>query len=286
MWIGLAAASALFAGLTAILAKCGVEHADSDAATAIRTAAALCFAWGIASMSSPLSALADMGSRTWLFLILSGTATGASWLCYFKAIQKGPVSQVVPIDKSSIILTILMALVLFGEPVRWTTGISILAVGAGTFLMIEKKKESAGAGHGRSWIVYALGSAFFASLTAILGKAGMEGIDSHLGTAVRTVVVLIMALLAVFLKGKEKALFCIDRKELWFLLLSGFASGASWLCYYRALQEGPASAVVPIDKLSILVTILFSRLVFKEKITRKGAAGLILLTAGTLLMTW
>ena len=284
--MGLAAASALFAGLTAILAKCGVEHADSDAATAIRTGAALCFAWGIAFLSSPFSALAGMEGRTWLFLILSGIAAGASWLCYFKALQKGPVSQVVPIDKSSIILTILMALVIFGEPVGMMTGIGILAVGAGTFLMIEKKKESAFTGHGRSWIVYALGSAVFASLTAILGKAGMEGIDSNLGTAVRTVVVLAMALLMVFLKGKERALFRIDRKELWYLLLSGFASGASWLCYYRALQEGPASVVVPIDKLSILVTILFSYLVFKEKLTRKGMAGLILLTAGTLLMTW
>lgn len=285
MWMGLATASALFAGLIAILAKCGVRHTDSSAATVVRTMVALCFAWGIAAFSAPLSALSDFAGRTWLFLILSGMATGASWLCYFKALQMGPVNQVVPIDKSSIILTILMALVIFGEPVGVTTWAGLLAVGAGTFLMIERKKES-GKAHGRSWIGYALGSAFFASVTAILGKAGMDGIDSNLGTAVRTVVVLLMALVMVHAEKKERQLFSIDRKELVFLLLSGLASGASWLCYYRALQEGPASVVVPIDKLSILVTILFSRLVFKERLTGKGAVGLVLLTVGTLLMTW
>lgn len=286
MWIGFAAASALFAGLTAILAKCGVRHTSSSAATVVRTIAALCFAWGIAAVSSPLSALADIEIKTWAFLILSGLATGASWLAYFKALQLGPVNQVVPIDKSSIILTILMALVIFGEPVGTQTGIALLAIGAGTFLMIEKKKENSPEYHGRNWIGYAFGSAFFASLTSILGKAGMEGIDSNLGTAIRTVVVLFMALLLVFAEKKEKELLCIERKELVFLLLSGIASGASWLCYYRALQEGPASVVVPIDKLSILVTILFSYVVFKEKLTRKAAAGLVLLTGGTLLMTW
>ena len=284
MWILLAFGSALFAGLTAVLAKCGIKKADSDVATAIRTIVVLIFSWIMVGIVGSGSAIATLSMKTWIFLVLSGIATGASWLCYFRALQLGDVNKVVPIDKSSTILTILLALIFLGEPISWLKGIAIILIGAGTFLMIEKKAVSTQKKESRSWFIYALLSALFASLTSILGKIGIEGVDSNLGTAIRTGVVLVMAWLIVFVKGKQSAVRAVPKKELGFICLSGFATGGSWLCYYKALQDGLASVVVPIDKLSILVSIGFSALVFKERLSKKGALGLVMIVGGTLMM--
>lgn len=284
MWILFAFASALFAGLTAILAKCGVRRTDSTVATAIRTVIVLAFSWGMVFLTGAQSGLRGIGGKTLLFLILSGLATGASWLCYFRALQLGDVNKVTPVDKSGTVLTILLAFALLREPISVCKALGILLVGAGTWLMIERKSGTKTGTANGLWLPYALGSAVFASLTAILGKLGVSGVDSNLGTAVRTGVVLVVAWAMVFVAGKGAALKAVPRGELGFICLSGLATGASWLCYYRALQEGPVSVVAPIDKLSILVTVAFSGLVFHEKLSSKAAVGLALLTGGTLVM--
>ena len=284
MWILFAFGSALFAGLTAVLAKCGIRKTDSDAATAIRTVVVLIFSWVMVGITGSGPTITALSGRTWGFLILSGLATGASWLCYFKALQLGDVNKVVPIDKSSTVLTILLALCFLGEPVSWLKGLAVLLIGTGTLLMIEKKAGSGEKQEGKGWLLYAALSALFASLTSILGKIGIEGVASDLGTAIRTGVVLVMAWLIVFLKGKQHTLKHIPKTELGFICLSGIATGGSWLCYYKALQDGLASVVVPIDKLSILVSIGFSALVFRERLSKKAALGLVLIVAGTLMM--
>lgn len=285
MWIFYAFGSALFAGLTSILAKCGIRHTDSDVATAIRTIVVLVFSWIMVFVVGAQDGIAAVSDKTWLFLILSGFATGASWLCYFHALQTGDVNKVVPIDKSSTILTIVLAFLFLGEEVSALKIVCVILIGAGTFLMIQKKETEKSAGQEKkSWLLYACLSAVFASLTSILGKIGIEGLNSNLGTAIRTAVVLLMAWIMVFAKGKQKEIGRIDRRELGFICLSGLATGGSWLCYYKALQDGLASVVVPIDKLSILVTIAFSYLVFHEKLTKRAAIGLVLVVAGTLLM--
>lgn len=284
MWILFAFGSALFAGLTAVLAKCGIKKTDSDAATAIRTIVVLIFSWIMVATVGSLPTIGSLSAKTWIFLILSGIATGASWLCYFRALQVGDVNKVVPIDKSSTILTILLALIFLGEPVSWLKGLAVLLIGAGTFLMIEKKAADKDKQEKKSWLLYAVLSAVFASLTSILGKIGIDGVESNLGTAIRTGVVLVMAWLIVFIKGKQHTLRQIPGKELGFICLSGLATGASWLCYYKALQDGLASVVVPIDKLSILVSIGFSAIVFGERLSKKALLGLALIVGGTLLM--
>lgn len=284
MWLGFAIGSAFFAGVTSILAKCGIRKTDSDVATAIRTIVVLAFAWLMVAVTGTADGIADIETKTLVFLVLSGIATGASWLCYFKALQLGDVNKVVPIDKSSTVLTILLAFLVLGEEItRWKL-IGMIGIGAGTFLMIQKKESDAGKETKRGWLLYAVLSAVFASLTSILGKIGISGIDSNLGTAIRTIVVLIMAWLVVFVKGRQREVKMVPKGELLFIVLSGFATGGSWLCYYRALQTGPASVIVPIDKLSILVSIAFSYVVFKEKLTKKAFAGLLLIVAGTLVM--
>lgn len=284
MWILFAFGSALFAGLTSILAKCGIRQTDSTVATAIRTIVVLLFSWLMVWIVGSQSQLSEISGKTLLFLVLSGLATGGSWLCYFRALQLGDVNKVVPVDKSSTVLTILLAAILLQESITWTKGVGVVLIAVGTFLMIEKKESSGAAAKDSRWLWYALGSAVFASLTAILGKIGISGVESNLGTAIRTVVVLAMSWLMVFVTGKREALHHIPRKELVFICLSGLATGGSWLCYYKALQDGPASVVVPIDKLSILVTVLFSYVVFHEKLSAKAAAGLLGIVAGTLLM--
>ncbi|MGN0548701.1 MAG: EamA family transporter [Acutalibacteraceae bacterium] len=285
MWIFFAFASALFAGLTSILAKCGIKKTDSTVATAIRTVVVLAFSWLMVFVVGSAGEISSISWYTFIFLVLSGIATGASWLCYFKALQLGDINKVVPIDKSSTVLTILLAAVLLGEGITLFSGIGITLIAVGTFLMIEKKDvQKSDVPKNRRWIFYALGSAVFASLTAILGKIGISGVESNLGTAIRTGVVLIMSWIMVFVSGKGKELGGIPKKELVFICLSGLATGGSWLCYYKALKDGPASVVVPIDKLSILVTILFSYIVFHEKLSKKAALGLILTVGGTLLM--
>ena len=254
-------------------------------ATAVRTVVILLFSWLIVGIVGSASQITSLDGKTLLFLILSGAATGASWLCYFRALQLGDINKVVPIDKSSTVLTILLALIFLQEGISIPKAVAVAAIAAGILLMIEKKdvEETRETGRG-GWMLYAVGSAFFASLTAILGKIGISGVESNLGTAIRTVVVLVMAWIMVLVTGKQKEVRKIPGKELAFICLSGIATGASWLCYYRALQEGPASVVAPIDKLSVLVTVVFSWLVFGEKLSRKAAAGLVLLTAGTVAM--
>ena len=286
MWLLFAFGSAFFAGLTAVLAKIGIQDTDSHLATAIRTFVVLIFAWGIVFLTGAQSGLAQLESRTLLFLVLSGLATGASWLCYFRALQIGNVNQVTPVDKSSTILTMILAFVILGEPISPAKIGCMVLIFAGTLLMIAPKPAEKSASSGKSWLIYALLSAFFAALTSILGKIGISGIDSNLGTAIRTIVVLVMAWVMVFVAGKQTQLAHIRPKSWIFLCISGVATGASWLCYYRALQDGPASVVLPIDKLSILVTLAFSRLVLKEKLSSRALYGLVLLTAGTLLLLY
>ena len=285
MWIVFAFASALYAGLTSILAKCGIRKTDSNVATAIRTIVVLIFSWIMVFLVGAQSEIGALSTKTWIFLILSGLATGASWLCYFRALQLGDVNKVVPIDKSSTILTILLAFLFLHEEITGLKLVCVILIGAGTFLMITKKENAdAGEKSGKSWLLYAVLSAVFAAATSILGKVGMQGISSNLGTAIRTAVVLIMAWIVVFVTGKQGTIKNIEKRELTFICLSGIATGASWLCYYRALQDGLASVVVPIDKLSILVSIAFSYLVFHEKLGKKALFGLVLIVAGTLLM--
>lgn len=284
MWLAMAILSAVFAGLTAILAKCGIKKTDSDVATALRTIVVLLFSWIMVFVVGSAGAIGDIGAKSLVFLILSGFATGASWICYFKALSMGDVNKVVPIDKSSTILSVLLAILLFGETQHLAVklaGTALLAIGI--FLMIERK-DSKGAETGKSWMLYAVLSAVFAALTSILAKVGISGVESNLGTAIRTGVVLIMAWLIVFTKGKQNQVKAIDKKELLFISLSGLATGASWLCYYYAIQNGVVSVVVPIDKLSILVTVTFSYFVFRERLSRKALCGLLLMVAGTLAM--
>ena len=290
MWMINAFGSALFAGATSILAKCGIKKTDSNVATAVRTIVVLFFSWIMVFLVGAQSELPDVEGKTWCFLVLSGLATGASWLCYFRALQLGDVNKVVPIDKSSTILTIILAFIFLQERISPLKIISVVLIGLGTYLMIQKKsvkgqeRDKEVWKNDKRWFLYACLSALFASLTSILGKVGISGLNSNLGTAIRTAVVLMMAWVVVFVTKKQHTIREIPGRELLFICLSGFATGGSWLCYYKALQDGPASVVVPIDKLSILVTILFSYLVFKEKLSRKAMLGLALIVVGTLLM--
>lgn len=285
MWLIMAILSAFFAGITTILAKCGIKKTDSDVATALRTIVVLLFSWIMVFVVHSAETIPDIGFRSLLFLILSGLATGASWICYFKALSMGNVNKVAPIDKSSTILSVLFAMVLFKE----TQNLAVRLIGtvilaAGIFMMIEKKQDDEEESD-RRWLVYAILSAVFAAFTSILAKVGITGVESNLGTAIRTVVVLIVSWIIVFMKGKQGQIKLISKKELSFIMLSGLATGASWLCYYYAIQNGIVSVVVPIDKMSIVVTVIFSRVVLKEKLTVKAFAGLLLMVMGTLVMT-
>lgn len=284
MWIFLAFCSALFAGITSILAKCGIKNTDSTAATALRTIVVLIFSWIMVLITGAADQIAAIPPQTLIFLILSGLATGASWLCYFKALKIGDINKVVPIDKSSIALTMILAFIFLREEINLYSGIGAVLISVGTFLMIEKKAASSEKAGKKGYLFYAAGSAVFASLTSILGKIGISGVDSNLGTAIRTGVVLVMSWAMVFITKKQSCLKKIAKKELLFIILSGFATGGSWLCYYKALQDGPASVVVPIDKLSILVSIAFSYIVFRERLSKKAALGLAAIVSGTLVM--
>lgn len=283
MWVIFAFLSAFFAGITSILAKCGIRKTDSNVATFIRTIIVLLFSLLMVMIVGSFPTLKNLSAKTILFLVLSGLSTGASWLCYFRALQKGNINKVVPIDKSSTVLTIILATIFLGESITLYKTLGIIAIGLGTLMMIEKK-DTENKIEEKGWLFYAILSAVFASLTSILGKVGIEGVESNLGTAIRTVVVIVMSFVMVSVTGKVKDIKRIDKKELAFILLSGLSTGASWLFYYRALQDGEASIVVPIDKLSILVTIAFSYFVFKEKLGKKALIGLILIVVGTLVL--
>lgn len=286
IWISAAILSAVFAGLTSILAKCGIKKTDSDLATALRTIVVLIFSWIMVLVVGSLHTITEIEPKAFIFLILSGLATGASWICYFKALSVGDINKVVPIDKSSTVLTVLLAIICFGETsnlVMKLIATAILAVGIS--LMVEKKQREEKQ-ESKTWMLYAVLAAVFAALTSILAKMGISGVESNLGTAIRTGVVLIMAWVIVFARGKQAQLKSIDKKELLFIGLSGIATGASWLCYYYAIQNGEVSVVVPIDKLSIIVTVIFSYFVFKEKLSKKAFAGLCLMVVGTLLMVF
>ena len=281
MWVIFAFLSAFFAGITSILAKCGIRKTDSNVATFIRTIVVLLFSLLMVAIVGSFPTLKNLSAKTILFLVLSGLSTGASWLCYFRALQKGNINKVVPIDKSSTVLTIVLATIFLGESITLYKTLGIIAIGVGTLMMIEKK-DTENKTEEKGWLFYAILSAVFASLTSILGKVGIEGVESNLGTAIRTVLVIVMSFIMVSVTGKVKDIKKIDKKELAFILLSGLSTGASWLFYYRALQDGEASIVVPIDKLSILVTIAFSYFVFKEKLGKKAFIGLVLIVVGTL----
>ncbi len=285
MWVVYAFGSAFFAGITSILAKCGIKKTNSTVATAVRTIVVLAFSWLMVFIVGSEKQIPDITPKTIVFLILSGTCTGASWLCYFRALQIGDINKVVPVDKSSAVLTIILSFIFFHEEISVYGGIGAVLIAVGTFLMIEKKDvKNDSEKKGKGWLLFAIGSAVFASLTSILGKIGVSDIESNLGTAIRTCVVLVMSWLMVFITKKQGEIKNIPKKELMFILFSGLATGASWLCYYKALKDGAASVVVPIDKLSILVTIAFSFFVFREKLSKKSAAGLAAIVSGTLIM--
>lgn len=283
MWVLFAFLSAFFAGMTSILAKCGIKKTDSNVATFIRTLVVLPLSLLMAVIVNPNFSLGAVSSKTLVFLVLSGLSTGASWLCYFRALSKGDINKVVPIDKSSTVLTIILAVIFLGERVTVYKTLGVVFMAIGTLLMIEKK-DTEKKSEGEGWLIYALLSAFFASLTTILGKIGIEGVESNLGTAIRTAVVIVMSFIMVAFTGKTGEIKKIDKKELGFILLSGLSTGASWLCYYKALQDGEAGIVVPIDKLSILVTIAFSYIVFKERLSKKAMLGLVMIVFGTLVL--
>lgn len=284
MWLTAAVFSAVFAALTAILAKCGIRKTDSDVATAIRTAVVLVFSWIMVFISGSAGSISQISAKSLIFLTLSGIATGASWICYFKALSLGDVNKVVPIDKSSTVLTVLLAIICFGETEHLAVKlIGTALLGVGTLLMVEKKQTENSAS-GKGYLLYAIGSAVFAAATSILAKVGISGVESNLATAIRTAVVLVMAWLIVIIKGKLPQLKTLDKKELGFIALSGLATGGSWLCYYYAIQNGVVSVVVPIDKMSLLPTVIFSYFVFKEKLSKKAALGLALMLAGTVAM--
>ncbi len=282
MWIGFALLSAFFAGITSILAKIGIKNTDSNVATALRSIVIFFFSCFIVWIVGSFETIYEISSKTLLFLVLSGLATGFSWLCYFKALQKGPINKVVVVDKSSIVLTFILAIAFLKESFNLMKLCAIVLITVGIFLMIEKKEENEKVERG--WLIYAFLSAVFASLTSLLGKIGIVGVESNLGTTIRTFVVLIMSFIMVFITGHGKELKCVDNKELGFIILSGLSTGASWLCYYKALQGGVVSVVVPIDKLSVLVTVIFSYFVFKEKLSKKGCVGLLSLLVGTILI--
>jgi len=284
MWLAYAIGSALFAGMTSILAKIGIKNTDSNLATALRTVIVLLFSWIMVFIAGSQSTITSISAQSLLFLILSGAATGASWLSYFKALQLGDVNKVTPIDKSSTILTILLAFIILREtPSLWAVyGVMLLAIG--TYFMIQRQTTDSSDNKSRAWFFYAVLSALFAALTAIFGKIGLQGIESNLGTAIRTIVVLVIAWGVVFLQKKQQLIKDIERKSWVFIALSGLATGLSWLCYYRALQEGKASVVVPIDKLSIVVTVAFSYFFLQEKLSRKAFIGLLFIISGTMLL--
>lgn len=286
MWLLYAFGSALFAGITAILAKIGIKNTDSNVATAIRTIVILIFSWFMVFVVGSFETISSISSKTLVFLILSGLATGGSWLCYFKALQIGDVNKVTPIDKSSTVLTMILAFIILGESLSFTKVIGMIAIGFGTYMMITKKdtSEIKEVQSNKKWIFYAILSAFLSSLTSILGKIGIIGVESNLGTAIRTVVVLIMAWIVVFITKKQNEIKDIDKTSWIFIILSGITTGLSWLCYYKALQDGDASIVVPIDKLSIVVTITFSYIFLRERLTKKSFLGLISIVLGTLIL--
>lgn len=286
MWLLYAFGSALFAGITAILAKIGIKNTDSNVATAIRTIVILIFSWFMVFVVGSFETISSISSKTLVFLILSGLATGGSWLCYFKALQIGDVNKVTPIDKSSTVLTMILAFIILGESLSLTKVIGMIAIGFGTYMMITKKNTSEikEVQSNKKWIFYAILSAFLSSLTSILGKIGIIGVESNLGTAIRTVVVLIMAWIVVFITKKQNEIKDIDKTSWLFIILSGITTGLSWLCYYKALQDGDASIVVPIDKLSIVVTITFSYIFLRERLTKKSFLGLISIVLGTLIL--
>ena len=284
MWITAAVLSAVFAGLTAILAKCGIRKTSSNLATALRTIVVLIFSILMVFVVGSQQSIREIEPMSWLFLILSGLATGASWMCYFKALSIGDVNKVVPVDKSSTILSVLLAIIVFQETNNLIVKLfGTVLIGVCTYLMIEKKKSTEESKSSK-WIVYAVLSAVFAALTSVLAKIGISGVESNLGTAIRTAVVLIMAWTIVFSKGEQMQIKGIDKKELLFIVLSGLATGASWLCYYYAIQNGDMSVVVPIDKMSVLLTVIFSTIFLKEKMSFKAVFGLILMSVGTLAM--
>jgi len=282
MWILLAFGSAFFAGLMSILAKIGIKDIDSNLATALRTVVVVCYAWLMVFIIGSHSTITEVDSKSIIFLVLSGFATGGAWLCYFKALKTGDVNKVVPIDKSSVILTMVLSMIFLGEDFTIIKICAMVLIGAGTYLMIERKQITSNKAKNHQWLFYAVLAAVFASLTAILGKIGIENVESNLGTAIRTIVVLCMAWMIVFIQGKHKEIKNINRKSWFFLVFSGLATGLSWLCFYSALQQGPVSVVLPIDKLSILVTIAFSFFVLKEKLKKLPLIGLIMIVIGTL----
>lgn len=287
MWLILAFLSAVFAAMSTVLAKLGEKDIDSTFATFLRTGVVLVFSWMIVFMTGTVSQIGQIEKSAWIFLVLSGLATGGSWLCYFRALQLGNAGSVAAVDKTSTVLTVILAFIIFDEKVTAVRIGAIVLMLAGALLVAYdggKNRNSDNKSVKRQWILYAALSAVFAALTSVLAKLGIKGLDSNLATAVRTVVVLAMSGMMIPIKSRGKQLAVPKGKQALTLVLSGVATGGSWLCYFNALQTGQASVVVPVDKLSIVLIAVFSRLFLKEKLSAYTVAGLAAVTVGTLLM--
>lgn len=288
MSIILALLAALFASFTAILAKIGIEKVDSNLATAVRTVVVVIMAYLMVAITGQTDSIFNISMKSYIFLILSGLTTGMSWLCFFKAIQIGDVSKVVPIDKASVVLTILLSFIILGEPATAFVVSGGIIISIGTFVLIGKEKKNdrkkKKGFNTKSYIFLAVLSAVFAALTNILAKIGIEDVDSNVATFIRTVVIILFAWGIVFFQGTFKELKNISKKSYLFLLLSGAATGLSWLCYFAALALGKVSIVNPIDKFSVVLTMVLSFIILKEKPTKNTIAGAILITIGTALL--
>ena len=284
MSIILALLAAVFAAFTSILAKIGIQKVNSNLATAIRTIVVLLMAFIIVVVTDQLDAIFDVTSKALIFFILSGITTGLSWLCFFKALQIGDVSKVVPIDKSSVVITIILSFIILREPVTLFVVIGGVLITIGTFVLIGRAKKKEKVSISQSYILLAILAAIFAALTSILAKIGIENVDPNVATFIRTIVIILFAWGIVIFQGTQKEIKNISRKSMLFLILSGAATGLSWLCYFAAIAIGKVSVVAPIDKFSVVITMLLSFMILKEKPTKNTVLGGIIITIGTVFL--
>lgn len=285
MSIVLAILAAVFAALTSILAKIGIKNVDSNLATAIRTIVVVIMALIVVLITGQFHAVFDVEGQALIFIVLSGITTGLSWLFFFKALQIGDVSKVVSIDKSSIVMTIILSFIILQEPTTPLVIAGGVIIAIGTFLLIGKNNSGKKEKFSQSYIFLAILGAVFAALTSILAKIGINNeVDSNVATFIRTIVIIIFAWAIVFFQGTVKQMKDITKKSYLFLGLSGMATGFSWLCYFAAIAIGKVSVVAPIDKFSVVITIILSFFILKEKPTRNTMFGAIVITVGTVLL--
>ena len=281
MYIIYALLASVFSGLTSVFAKTGIKNIDSLLATFLRTIVISLFLFLIVIWKENLNEIFLLDKKTILFLILSGISNTLLWICYFKALDLGTVSKVTPVDKTSIVLTLILSSLFLNEKITTIKIISIVLILSGTFLTI--KKESKGSKDNK-WIIYAILTAVFTSTTTVLSKIGIESTNTTLITFLRTIVVLIILTTITLFKKKYKSIKDIEKRSWLFIILSGLSTSLSWLFYFKALALGEASIVFPIEKLSLVVSILISIIFLKEKVNKKQIIGIIIIVIGTSLL--